>query len=213
MQKTSQRRHFFSPALFHLPLTAFYRNALQAFSHSHRPHLRRTSRPDHPRICASSSHSSSIGQMRCFALRRPHLVRLEGCDRNRLAAFLSLIQLCPRHYLQAQRTLRERHNIYPASLGQRQRYVAHQRLTLIAQCPLITSSLLARRCLGFVVTGGQDCIINVFASGSRREEPEYTLLGHSENICALHATANGTIISGSWDKSALLTQSHIVPLT
>lgn len=30
----------------------------------------------------------------------------------------------------------------------------------------------------------------------------YTLLGHSDNVCALHIGVDGTIISGSWDKSA-----------
>lgn len=45
-------------------------------------------------------------------------------------------------------------------------------------------------------------MINVFTLASGREEPSYSLLGHSENVCALDATASGLIISGSWDKSA-----------
>ncbi|TDL24967.1 phospholipase A-2-activating protein [Rickenella mellea] len=55
---------------------------------------------------------------------------------------------------------------------------------------------------GYVVTGGQDTVINVFPLQSEREEPAYSLLGHTENVCALHATASGVIISGSWDRTA-----------
>ncbi|KAF8315146.1 phospholipase A-2-activating protein [Clavulina sp. PMI_390] len=55
---------------------------------------------------------------------------------------------------------------------------------------------------GFIVAGGQDTLINIFPVGSTQTEPSHTLLGHSENVCALDATAGGTIISGSWDKTA-----------
>ncbi|KAI9458262.1 phospholipase A-2-activating protein [Russula earlei] len=55
---------------------------------------------------------------------------------------------------------------------------------------------------GYIVTGGQDSIINVWAIGPSQEEPLYTLLGHSDNVCALHVGEDGTIISGSWDKTA-----------
>ncbi|KZS90036.1 phospholipase A-2-activating protein [Sistotremastrum niveocremeum HHB9708] len=54
---------------------------------------------------------------------------------------------------------------------------------------------------GYVVTGGQDTVVNVFALGSP-SEPEYSLLGHRDNVCALDATEDGTIVSGSWDRSA-----------
>jgi phospholipase A-2-activating protein len=57
---------------------------------------------------------------------------------------------------------------------------------------------------GYIVTGGQDSIINIWEIGQSREEPLYTLLGHSDNVCALHVGGDGTIISGSWDKCALL---------
>lgn len=50
------------------------------------------------------------------------------------------------------------------------------------------------------MTGGHDTVINVFPLDSEREEPAYSLLGHTENVCALDATANGLIISGSWDR-------------
>ncbi|KDQ61148.1 hypothetical protein JAAARDRAFT_573658 [Jaapia argillacea MUCL 33604] len=55
---------------------------------------------------------------------------------------------------------------------------------------------------GYVVTGSQDAIINVFILGSPSAEPEYSLLGHKENVCALNTGSDGTIISGSWDKTA-----------
>ncbi|KAI0306420.1 phospholipase A-2-activating protein [Multifurca ochricompacta] len=55
---------------------------------------------------------------------------------------------------------------------------------------------------GYIVTGSQDSTINIWAIEPTREEPLYTLLGHSENVCALHVGGDGTIISGSWDKTA-----------
>ncbi|KAF8623553.1 hypothetical protein AX15_006324 [Amanita polypyramis BW_CC] len=55
---------------------------------------------------------------------------------------------------------------------------------------------------GYAVTGGQDTVINVFSLSSSKEDPEFTLVGHSDNVCALATAADGTIISGSWDKTA-----------
>ncbi|KAM5530207.1 hypothetical protein V8D89_016121 [Ganoderma adspersum] len=55
---------------------------------------------------------------------------------------------------------------------------------------------------GYAVTGGQDTVINIFALPSTKGEPSFSLLGHTENVCALHAAEDGTIISGSWDKTA-----------
>ncbi|KAJ3866808.1 phospholipase A-2-activating protein [Lentinula novae-zelandiae] len=55
---------------------------------------------------------------------------------------------------------------------------------------------------GYVVTGGQDAIINVFSLSSPKEDPDFSLLGHSENVCALDVTPGGTIVSGSWDRTA-----------
>ncbi|KAI0302198.1 WD40-repeat-containing domain protein [Russula brevipes] len=55
---------------------------------------------------------------------------------------------------------------------------------------------------GYIVTGGQDSIINIWMIGPSQEEPLYNLLGHSDNVCALHVGEDGTIISGSWDKTA-----------
>ena len=52
---------------------------------------------------------------------------------------------------------------------------------------------------GYVVTGGQDAIINVFVLGSPSAEPAYSLVGHTGNICTLATSPDGTIVSGSWD--------------
>ncbi|KAF5358106.1 hypothetical protein D9756_001377 [Leucocoprinus leucothites] len=55
---------------------------------------------------------------------------------------------------------------------------------------------------GYVATGGQETVINVFPLDSPKEEPSYSLVGHRENICTLDVTPRGSIISGSWDKTA-----------
>jgi len=69
---------------------------------------------------------------------------------------------------------------------------------------------------GYVVTGGQETVINVFSLDSSREEPSYSLLGHTENVCTLDVTPGGSIISGSWDKRVfigLTVCSHLCWLT
>lgn len=63
---------------------------------------------------------------------------------------------------------------------------------------------------GYIVTGGQDSIINIWSIEPSREEPLYTLLGHSDNVCALHVSGDGTIISGSWDKCVSLSPSQFL---
>ncbi|KAK2466759.1 hypothetical protein APHAL10511_001017 [Amanita phalloides] len=55
---------------------------------------------------------------------------------------------------------------------------------------------------GYAVTGGQDTVINIFSLSSPKEDPDFTLVGHSDNVCALATTTDGTIISGSWDRTA-----------
>ncbi|KAH9945813.1 phospholipase A-2-activating protein [Epithele typhae] len=55
---------------------------------------------------------------------------------------------------------------------------------------------------GYAATGGQDTVINIFALPAPKGEPSFSLIGHSENVCALHVAQDGTIISGSWDKTA-----------
>ncbi|KAI8913552.1 WD40-repeat-containing domain protein, partial [Gorgonomyces haynaldii] len=52
---------------------------------------------------------------------------------------------------------------------------------------------------GLVVSGGQDKLIYCFDPFD--PTPIYTLVGHTDNICALHGHGD-TIISGSWDKTA-----------
>jgi phospholipase A-2-activating protein len=66
---------------------------------------------------------------------------------------------------------------------------------------------------GYIVTGGQDSIINIWAIGQSSGEPLYTLLGHSDNVCALHVGRDGTIISGSWDKCVLFPLVYSARLT
>ena len=58
----------------------------------------------------------------------------------------------------------------------------------------------AKSAPGYVVTGSQDGLINIFALSGTRGEPSFTLIGHQQNVCALHALPDGTIISGSWDQ-------------
>jgi len=53
---------------------------------------------------------------------------------------------------------------------------------------------------GHVITGGQDAVVNVFDLQNPRNDPDFCLIGHLDNICSLDVTAGGTIISGSWDK-------------
>jgi phospholipase A-2-activating protein len=55
---------------------------------------------------------------------------------------------------------------------------------------------------GYAVTGSQDSTISVFSLDTGSSEPEYTLIGHSENVCCLDVGSDGSIISGSWDKTA-----------
>lgn len=51
-----------------------------------------------------------------------------------------------------------------------------------------------------MVTGGQDTVINIFSLESPKGDPDFSLVGHTENICALDVGPDGTLISGSWDK-------------
>ncbi|PVF95555.1 PFU-domain-containing protein [Serendipita vermifera] len=55
---------------------------------------------------------------------------------------------------------------------------------------------------GYVITGGQDGIVNIFVLGSPSTEPAYSLLGHTANVCALASSPTGTLVSGSWDSTA-----------
>lgn len=64
-----------------------------------------------------------------------------------------------------------------------------------------------RGCLGYAVTGGQDTIINVFSLANTTGEPNFSLIGHTDNVCALDTTPDGTIISGSWDRYVILNRT------
>ncbi|KAI6109670.1 WD40-repeat-containing domain protein [Pisolithus sp. B1] len=56
---------------------------------------------------------------------------------------------------------------------------------------------------GSIVVGGQDMVVNIFTLDAlNKDDPEYTLVGHSDNVCSLGVSPEGTIISGSWDKTA-----------
>ncbi|THG97700.1 hypothetical protein EW026_g4355 [Hermanssonia centrifuga] len=55
---------------------------------------------------------------------------------------------------------------------------------------------------GYVVTGGQDAVINIFSLATHKEEPNFSLVGHTQNVCSLDAAPDGTVISGSWDQTA-----------
>ncbi|KAG5438340.1 hypothetical protein PCANB_002828 [Pneumocystis canis] len=54
---------------------------------------------------------------------------------------------------------------------------------------------------GLIVSSGQDKFIAVYEP-YKFTEPDYLLIGHKENVCALHASDDAMIISGSWDKTA-----------
>lgn len=54
------------------------------------------------------------------------------------------------------------------------------------------------------MTGGQDSLVNVFKLGTGKQDPDFSLLGHSANVCTLYTTPTGTIASGSWDQCVSL---------
>ncbi|CAN7940858.1 unnamed protein product [Ixodes pacificus] len=53
---------------------------------------------------------------------------------------------------------------------------------------------------GLILVGSNDCCIYCFSP--ENPQPLYKLLGHSGVVCALAAGQFGTLLSGSWDKSA-----------
>lgn len=58
---------------------------------------------------------------------------------------------------------------------------------------------LAERDAGYIATGGTETVINVYPLDSPSDEPRYSLVGHSDNVCALDASS-ALLISGSWDR-------------
>lgn len=59
------------------------------------------------------------------------------------------------------------------------------------------------------MTGGQDTVINLFALSANSNEPAYTLIGHTDNVCALDSTPDGLIISGSWDRYVISSREAV----
>ncbi|KAI8880183.1 phospholipase A-2-activating protein [Backusella circina FSU 941] len=56
---------------------------------------------------------------------------------------------------------------------------------------------------GLVISGGSDKVINVYEP-TQPENPRYALLGHTENVTTLSVSPSGHIVSGSWDKKAIV---------
>ncbi|EGN95604.1 hypothetical protein SERLA73DRAFT_95149 [Serpula lacrymans var. lacrymans S7.3] len=55
----------------------------------------------------------------------------------------------------------------------------------------------------------QDTVINIFSLDSpNHEDPQFSLLGHTDNVCALDVSTQGTIISGSWDRTAKVWKNY-----
>lgn len=55
---------------------------------------------------------------------------------------------------------------------------------------------------GYLVTGGNEAVINVYPLDAPSDEPRYALVGHTDNVCTLNASSSGLLISGSWDRTA-----------
>ncbi|KAL0077581.1 WD40-repeat-containing domain protein [Phycomyces blakesleeanus] len=60
---------------------------------------------------------------------------------------------------------------------------------------------------GLFVSGGSDKLINI-CDPSQTASPLYTLVGHTENVCALDVSPGGDIVSGSWDKKAIVWKNY-----
>ncbi|KAJ3415623.1 hypothetical protein HDV05_004499 [Chytridiales sp. JEL 0842] len=54
---------------------------------------------------------------------------------------------------------------------------------------------------GLIASGSSDKTINVF-DVSNPGEPVFSLVGHTDTVCALAQTSDGLVVSGSWDKTA-----------
>jgi phospholipase A-2-activating protein len=53
---------------------------------------------------------------------------------------------------------------------------------------------------GYIVAGGQDALVNIWSLENPKDDPDLALVGHQQNVCAIHVGTDRTIISGSWDK-------------
>ena len=66
---------------------------------------------------------------------------------------------------------------------------------VVANDRTLTNMLL----IGLIASSGADTVINIY-DVNHPEEPCYTLIGHTANVCSLVVTAAGDLISGSWDQ-------------
>ncbi|PWN38063.1 PFU-domain-containing protein, partial [Meira miltonrushii] len=89
----------------------------------------------------------------------------------------------------------------------------HCKFILEGQAGFVNSCAWMREQDGssIALSGGQDHLVNAYiipqsgsASSPTSLTPDFTLLGHNDNVCALDVLqgTNGYIVSGSWDKTA-----------
>ncbi|KAI9007771.1 WD40-repeat-containing domain protein [Hyaloraphidium curvatum] len=57
---------------------------------------------------------------------------------------------------------------------------------------------------GLLLSAGKDKIIYATDPASKSKEPLFSMIGHTENVCALALTPSGHVVSGSWDKTGRL---------
>jgi len=53
--------------------------------------------------------------------------------------------------------------------------------------------------IGLIVSGSSDKIIYIW-DVENAGDPIFSLIDHTDNVCALDITPSGYIVSGSWDK-------------
>ncbi|KAJ3100663.1 hypothetical protein HDU97_002006 [Phlyctochytrium planicorne] len=73
-------------------------------------------------------------------------------------------------------------------------------------CTLIKQLKSVKQQHGLIVSGGSDKVMYVF-DPQESEKELYTLIGHSENVCSIAEFGAGDVISGSWDKTAIIWSS------
>ncbi|KAI5451503.1 hypothetical protein NCC49_001806 [Naganishia albida] len=57
----------------------------------------------------------------------------------------------------------------------------------------------------YVALGSQSSTISLWpSSDTEAKQPAHTLIGHKHNVCALDSSDSGLIVSGSWDKTAIV---------
>ncbi|RKO92460.1 WD40-repeat-containing domain protein [Blyttiomyces helicus] len=91
----------------------------------------------------------------------------------------------------------DRNSSVPAEFGARSAFKGHSHF--VNALTFLPPS--AAHPNGLIVSAGSDKLILVF-DPSLPDNPLYTLVGHSENVCALGAGLGGDVLSGSWDYTA-----------